>query len=248
MILEFDLGNTRFKWRLRRESDIVDRGYLQAVNTFDELESVLVVYREQIKRVWVASVVGNPTEQSLKQWSENYLSITPEFARSTKTCMGMVNGYDEPQQLGVDRWLSMVACRQQINKAFLLVSFGTAITADIVLENGKHVGGFIAPGLNLMLDSLQQKTRQVVLEQHSEPFGLRPGTSTTAAVYAAITAMLGGLLENSVRQLQIIAPNSDFDIVFAGGDAQRALPFYPQAQLKPELVLDGLAYALDDPR
>lgn len=248
MILEFDLGNTRFKWRLRRESKIADRGSLHASDSFSELEPILEAYREQIKQVWVASVVGNIIEQSLSRWSESYLSIAPEFARSEKSCRGVTNGYDEPQQLGVDRWLSIVACYQQINKAFLLVSFGTAMTADIVLQNGRHAGGFIAPGLNLMLDSLQQKTHQIVLDRNSGLFGLRPGTSTTGAVYAAVMAMLGGLVENGIRQLQIAAPNIEFDIVFAGGDAQRALPFYPQAQLKPELVLDGLAYVLDNPR
>ena len=248
MILEFDLGNTRFKWRLRREREIASRGFLHASGSFSELESILEIYGRQIKRVWVASVVGNTIEQSLSSWSESYLSVTPEFARSESICGGVTNGYDEPRQLGVDRWLSIVACYQQTKKAFLLATFGTAITVDIVLENGKHVGGFIAPGFSLMLDSLQQKTRQIILDQHSELLELRPGTSTTEAVYAAVTAMLSGLVENSVRQLQIIAPSIEFDVVFAGGDAQRALPFYPQAQLKSELVLDGLAYALENPK
>lgn len=248
MILEFDLGNTRFKWRLRREREIADRGSLHISESFSELESVLEIYREQIKQVWVASVVGNIIEQSLARWSESYLSIAPEFARAEKSCGGVTNGYAEPQQLGVDRWLGIVACYQQINKAFLLVSFGTAMTADIVSENGKHVGGFIAPGLSLMLDSLQQKTRQITLDQYSELLQLQPGTSTTRAVYAGVTAMLSGLVGNGIKQLQIITSNAEFDIVFAGGDAQRALPFYPQAQLKPELVLDGLAYALDNPK
>lgn len=247
MILEFDLGNTRFKWRLRRENEIVNRGSLNASGSFIELESMLEIYTGQIKQVWVASVVGNIINQSLSRWSENYLSVTAEFARSEKSCKGVTNGYDEPRKLGVDRWLGIVACYQQVNKAFLLVSFGTAITADIVLEDGRHVGGFIAPGLSLMLDSLQQKTYQIVLDQHSELLDLQPGTSTVKAVYAAVTAMLNGLVENGVKQLQIIAPSTEFDIVFVGGDAQRALPFYPQAQLKPELVLDGLAYALDNP-
>lgn len=248
MILELDLGNTRCKWRLRKGEEIINRGSLPTSGTPNELVSALDEYREQIKRILVASVVGVALEQSFNLWSLDYLSVTPEFARSTNSCLGVVNGYEEPWRLGVDRWVGMIACYQQLNKAFLLVSFGTAITVDIVLENGRHAGGFIAPGVSLMLDSLQQNTRQVAPDRNFELFNLHPGTSTTEAVYCAISAMLVGLVENGLKQLQSAAPNVGFDIVFAGGDASKILPFYPQALYKPELVLDGLTYIFDSSR
>ncbi len=248
MILEVDLGNTRCKWRLREEKEIINRGSLPTSGAPNELVLALDEYRVQIRQVLVASVVGATLEQSFSLWSMDYLSVAPEFARSTNSCLGVVNGYEEPWRLGVDRWVGMIACYQQLNKAFLLVSFGTAITVDIVLEDGLHVGGFIAPGVNLMLDSLQQNTHQVAPERNFELFNLHPGTSTTEAVYCAISAMLVGLVENGLRQLQSAAPNIGFDIVFAGGDAPKVLPFYPRALYKPELVLDGLAYIFDNSR
>lgn len=248
MILEVDLGNTRCKWRLRNGKDSVARGSLFISEPFNALASDLEGFRSQIKYVWVASVIEPELEQAFIQWSVDYLSITPGFARTTDICMGVINGYREPHRLGVDRWLGMVACFQRIQKAFLLVSFGTAVTVDIVLENGRHAGGFIAPGLNLMLDSLQQKTHQVKADRHWERLSLLPGASTTDAVYAAVTAMLVGLIENGLTQSRNLAPHAEFDVIFAGGDAHKMLPFYPRAQYMPELVLDGLAYILDNSR
>jgi type III pantothenate kinase len=248
MIFELDMGNTRCKWRLRNEGGIVVRDSLPISSLFHDLEAQLAVFKNEIRKVWVASVVDPMLEDTFSEWCINYLALTPEFARTAPGCRGVSNGYKEPMALGVDRWLGIIACYQLTRRACLLASFGTATTVDIVSKDGEHAGGFIAPGLNLMLDSLEDKTRRVKVNRDSICLDLMPGKTTTDAVYGAVTAMFAGLIDNGIKQLQSKAPDAGFDIIFTGGDAQKFLPFYPRAIYMPDLVLDGLAYVLDNSR
>lgn len=246
MILEFDLGNTRCKWRVRDNNKIIVRGY-QLINiSFQELDLSLNQYKALISDVWVVSVVGERLESALINWSQGFLQLSPKFARTSAVCAGVVNGYAEPLRLGADRWLGVVCCYNRLRTAFVLVSFGTAITVDLVLQNGRHVGGFIAPGINLMLDSVVQKTYGVAAEKDLGSFDLCPGTSTTEAVYSALTAMLVGLIENARTQLHELDPRGYAEIIFTGGDSDKLLPFYPGVQQIPDLVLDGLDYVFGD--
>lgn len=248
MILEFDLGNSRCKWRLRDRREIILRGAMLNKDSFDQLESQLADVRNKIKEVRVASVVGFDRENALIRWSEAFFGVTPMFARTNASCGRVRNGYTDPARLGVDRWLGIIAGYQHTQGNFIVVSFGTAITVDLVIKDGGHAGGFIAPGIALMLDSLRQKTHQVKPGECPSIFDLSPGRSTVDAVNSAVVAMLLGLIENGLEQLRELAPDEELAIIFTGGDARRILPFYPQAQHLQDLVLDGLAYIFDNPK
>lgn len=246
MILELDLGNTRCKWRLREGARVVMRGSMPKSAPFDRLQESIDEYKNKINQVWVASVVNEEREVALSNWCLSQLSVTPQYARSTNQCVNVVNGYEEPARLGVDRWLGIIASNRRFQSSCVIVSFGTAITLDLVTKEGIHLGGFIAPGLNLMLDSLQQKTHKVAPDRHENKFDLNPGRSTTEAVFRAITAMLVGLIENGLAQLRKLNPDEPIKFVFTGGDAEKISAFYPQAEYVPDLVMDGLAYVFNN--
>lgn len=247
MILEIDMGNTRLKWRVREGQVDLAQGFIGVESSFDLLKDELQSYRDLITAVWVASVVGDLLEQSLISWSITYLNLEPEFARSTIRCGVVRNGYNEPHKLGVDRWLGVVAAYQHVSKACVVVSCGTAITIDLVADDGEHLGGYIAPGVNLMLDSLTSRTRQIKVGREVPVLNLSPAIATADAIYSACAAMLVGLVNNGIQQLYSCSSlQNDIELIFTGGDAIRLLPFYPQARLIPGLVLDGLAYVLDD--
>lgn len=247
MILEIDMGNTRMKWRIRNQRTTVAHGALNIEESFGLLADEIEPYSNKIIAVFVACVVGQLLEQKFVNWSIGYLKLRPVFARSSAECGLVRNGYRKPDALGVDRWLGIVAAYQLTRSACIVISCGTATTVDLIAHNGLHIGGFIAPGLNLMLNSLALGTRQIKLDHTVLTLALSPATSTSDAIYAACAAMLTGLIDNGVRELHKIDHDNEFQMIFTGGDAGKLLPFYPQARLVPDLVLDGLACVLDYP-
>lgn len=245
MILEIDMGNTRLKWRVRDGQINRAQGFIAVESDLNLLNDRLELYRGSIASVWAVSVVGAMLEQRLVDWSAAYLNLPPLFARSAAVCGQVRNGYGEPHTLGVDRWLGTIAAYRRMRKACVVVSFGTAITVDLVAEGGQHLGGYIAPGINLMLDSLTLGTRQIKLEEAFSVANLLPATETSSAIYSACAAMIVGLIHNGINQLKAInVADDEIELIFTGGDAIKLLPFYPQARLIPELVLDGLACVL----
>lgn len=245
MILEVDMGNTRIKWRMRDGHIKLSQGFLGTEESLELLNSRLEPYVGATQTVLVVSVVGDQLEQEFVAWSIAYLGVMPQFMRTGLVCGSVRNGYREPLRLGADRWLAINAAYRLTMNASVVVSFGTATTLDLLAADGEHLGGFIAPGFGLMLSVLPAATRQVKLEPFSE-LSLQPASTTTDAVYFAITAMLTGLIDNGVRQLRARSCDVKYKLVFTGGDAERFLPFYPQAQLIPDLVLDGIACVLDN--
>lgn len=245
MILEIDMGNTRLKWRVRGQSTVLARGALALEEPLDLLLDEINPYRSVINTACVASVVGEILEQRIANWCVEHFGLQPMFARSSIACGAVRNGYRQPQMLGVDRWLGIVAAYRAIGDACLVVSCGTAVTVDLIASDGVHQGGFIAPGLSLMLNSLERGARQIKLDSTPSMLGLSPAISTSDAVYSACAAMLKGLIDNGVQQLSNINQESKCELIFTGGDASKLLPLYPQARLVPDLVLDGLAGVLD---
>lgn len=248
MILEVDMGNTRLKWRIRNQQITLSQGFIGTEEPLDRLSDSIGSLRSKIEAVFVASVVGEMLEQRFTDWSIEYFALHPAFARSCERYGLVRNAYHEPHLLGVDRWLGIIAAYQLVSKACIIVSCGTAITVDLVGRDGEHLGGFIAPGLNLMLDSLASGTRQIKLATLVSVLDLSPAKSTTDAVYSACAAMVKGLIDNGMEQLCKLDQKLEFQMIFTGGDAAKLLSFYPQARLLPDLVLDGLACVLGYPQ
>jgi len=52
------------------------------------------------------------------------------------------NGYEDPSQLGVDRWLAMIAT-EHLNSNRIIIDAGSWISMDVIAPNGQHLGGTI---------------------------------------------------------------------------------------------------------
>jgi type III pantothenate kinase len=68
--------------------------------------------------------------------------------------------YETPNTLGTDRVLLAYSVREFYSKSAVLVSAGTALVVDLLLE-GAFMGGFITAGVRLKLSSLEEKTEGI---------------------------------------------------------------------------------------
>lgn len=149
----------------------------------------------------------------------------------------VVNGYEAPPQLGVDRWMGLIAARARSREAVLVVSAGTALTVDALAGDGRFLGGVIVPGLALMRQSLQTGTAGVApLEGNVQAF---PRT-TADAVESGLVAALCGAIRQQYDYLAAqagVAPRC----LLSGGDAERIRPHLGlPAEIVPALVLEGI--------
>lgn len=245
MILELDIGNTRIKWRLQSESGNVARGNLASTSAFSQIAADVPVESGVLRQVRVVSVLNEARNDDFKRWCLGKFGVHPMFAVSQIAATGVVNGYLNPEQLGADRWLAILAGFALTGRECVIVDCGSAITVDIVNAQGEHLGGYIAPGLRLIRDALLGNTQRVNIGNIPTEITVSPGRNTDTGVAAAQGAMVSGLVAQAIKQSKAAGATQPI-LVMTGGDAEWLSPHFPDALLRPELVLDGLALALDN--
>jgi type III pantothenate kinase len=254
MILELDMGNTRIKWRLRNESGNVARGHLLSQSAWQSLASSITITIKtevpelqlplRLQQLRVASVLDEERNQSFREWCLEAYGVQADFAVSQPAAAGVINGYEHPEQLGVDRWLAILAGFTQAKRAVVVADLGSALTVDLVTARGEHLGGYIGPGLAAMRNTLLGNTQKIRLTDVSSVVRTAPGRSTDTAVTAALSTMMIGLITAAMKELA--SHGEDPALVITGGDAELLPPFFPGASIIPELVLDGLALASEN--
>ena len=242
MILELDIGNTRCKWRLVGAQVPAARDGACAV---DELAAVLAALPERaaIARVRAGCVRGPQVEATVRAAVQDALGLETAFARSQAAAGGVRNAYAEPQRLGVDRWLAMLAGFAEVGGAVCVLDCGSAITADLVDGDGEHRGGYIAPGLAMMRASLLVATDRVRFDAALAATGAAPGRNTAEAVGGGTLLAAAGFLRGARERFGQACPGAV--VLLTGGDAgaiASCLDF--PLRIRPQLVLDGLGRAL----
>lgn len=235
MTLLLDLGNTRLKWAWRKAGGLADGG--AAAHRGRDLGALLDRHWGDLpvpSAVYAASVAPRAVADRLGEWIGQRWGCALHWAGSQAAAGAVRNGYRRPEQLGVDRWLALCAAWQRVQGAVCVVDCGSAITVDILDPHGQHLGGLIAPGLQMMRDALVAGT---ALTSETGPPLLGLGRDTRTGIHAGTTEALLGLIERARRQ----AP-ADARLVLTGGDAsQLATVLDGRYELCPDLVLEGLA-------
>lgn len=157
-LLVIDIGNTRCKWAAIENGQWLTQGVVQNLALLDL--SVAFANLPQPSRILVANVAGAKVAQTLVRLLAIW-QVVPEFVVATGAQAGVTNGYDDPAQLGCDRWAALIAAWHQVGDACLVVNCGTATTIDALSPRGEFLGGLILPGIDLMRQSLAQGAAQL---------------------------------------------------------------------------------------
>jgi type III pantothenate kinase len=203
------------------------------------------------RRVIVGNVGGPALADHLTRALRSLWCVDPSFAAPQAEAFGVRVAYADPTRLGVDRWLALIAAHRQVAGPALIVDAGTAITYDLLLGDGTHLGGLILPGVQLLRETLLSRTRIPPIEGKPEarpdgPFGTVEeaapwATNTAAAITGASLQAPAALAERLYRRLGDRA-GVDPQLILTGGDGAGLAPLiYVPAQTLPDLVLQGLA-------
>ena len=249
MLLLIDAGNTRIKWAMVDPTSAPPLGaWLQYGSvSHQELEQARTAWAShQIQKVIASNVAGTGLQAELaraipQQSPVHWFASQPDLA-------GITNRYREPGRLGSDRFASAIAAHALYPDQNLIVATcGTATTIDLISASGDFVGGMIAPGLQLMAQSLALNTAQLPQLADPQRVALHFAQHTEAAILSGCLAAQVGAIEHAVHHFADLA-GDDIDTtaelplcILSGGAAQFLQPsLRVRHQLIDNLVLIGL--------
>ncbi len=244
MKLLIEIGNTSLKWALLQGDS---PGPMTAARHFGALPiDVLASWEplQGIDQVLLASVGPEAVVDAVTAAIAAYWQCPLTRITTAAEAQGVKIAYAEPDRLGVDRFLALIGAHWIAQTATLIIDAGTAITFDALLNNGRHRGGQILPGINLLRESLLRGTRlpphQTQPDQRQvlqDPWATDTGPAIVAASLQAPAALAEHLRDN-LHQETGIPPR----LILTGGDAEQLAPLLSEPlQLQPDLVLMGLA-------
>lgn len=250
MLLAIDAGNTnvvfalvdggeiRARWRIatdpRRTADeyAVWLSQLLALEGFD---------RAAVSGVILGTVVPRALH-NLQVLASKYFKTEAVIAGKGSAEWGFPLDVDEPQNLGADRALNVLAGHARHEGDLIIIDFGTATTFDVVDYRGAYKGGIIAPGINLSLDALVTAAAKLPRIAITAPDGASViGRNTVdqmhIGIYWGYIAMIEGLVARMKAEV-----GRPLKVIATGG---LAILFEKHTSvfdtIEPDLTIQGLA-------
>ncbi|GAB5415395.1 MAG: pantothenate kinase [Congregibacter sp.] len=239
-----DIGNTAAKWMRFDGESITDEGACSAEHLRDLIVTGSGGAASDAEAL-IGSVRGESADSEFAA-GLNEAGIDAWFATSRAALGRLTNAYAEPERMGVDRWLAMLAASALTDRAFCVVDAGSALTIDLVNSSGRHLGGYIIPGAAMMQGALLANTDRVRFDPVSHT-SIAPGCSTAEAVHHGLLLAQCGAVRLALSQAHSQLED-DCEVFFCGGGggeiyrvlAQRNdLPGFRLCE-RPGLVFEGL--------
>jgi type III pantothenate kinase len=250
MALLIDIGNTRIKWAR------LEQGVLQPQSAAPHADwSVQTCFETVLQRgsrcdrVLVSNVSGPRMADVVRAAVTQAWQLEAQFIVATSLAGGVRNAYPQAAKLGVDRWLAMLGAHALERGPVCIVSVGTAMTIDGIDAQGRHLGGVIVPGPDLMVGSLLTNTSDIAQRAKQgaasdELFA----DNTLGAIRQGAEHALAALVERAVGTMRRALSETP-QVLVTGGASDRVektigVPF----RVVPNLVLQGLAVLAAEPR
>jgi len=210
-LIAVDIGNNNIKIALYLKDE---EKLLRIANENDgDIESQLVdILTECWDRVPLVEGAAEPVKNGVlvassvkPEWTEKMQEIVKEELSTKLMVIGVdvplpiETAVDDAMAVGTDRLTAAAAAYAVVEDAVVVADFGTAVTIDLVDEDGVFVGGTIAPGFNLSLEAMHAGTAklpQVTMQKPQQVYGANTEEAMRAGVYWSAV----GLLETVCRK------------------------------------------------
>ncbi|NQT33602.1 type III pantothenate kinase [bacterium] len=244
-LLVVDIGNTTLECGVYRGSNLTTtwRQSSTVDRTPDECwQSVVFFCREakidptELDAMALASVVPTQT-RSFVSMAKSRFDPDP-LVISIETCPFLDVLYSTPDQVGADRLCNGYAAYHYHGGPIVVVDFGTAVTLDVVSEDGAYLGGIILPGPLTAARVLHARTAQ--LPQVSLKFPDKViGSNTDHSIRSGLTWGTVDMVDGLIERISAELPKKP-KVITTGGLAK---PFASRSrhftELHNDLVLEG---------
>jgi len=250
MLLAIDAGNTnlvfalvdggeiRARWRIATDPRRTADQYAVWLHQLLELEGYA---KGDVDAVIIGTVVPRALH-NLEVLSSKYFHVEPLIAGQGKAAWPIELDVDEPQSVGADRALNVIAAHAKHKGDLIVIDFGTATTFDVVDFSGAYKGGIIAPGINLSLDALVSAAAKlpriaIAAAAGGSVVGRTTETQMLIGVYWGYVAMIEGLVARMKTEI-----GRPVTVIATGG---LAVLFDKHTNafdaIEPDLTIQGLA-------
>lgn len=244
MLLVCDIGNTRIKAALFHKDKIID------FNSFLSVNKLISSYKpKNISVVVFSSVVPGKSNEFTSQIKKKF-KISP-FRIKDSVNFNLKIDYSTPEYVGTDRICSAEGAfylfkkthnfkKYNKNDIILSIDLGTATTLNFVKYPGVFKGGIIAPGIEMMSESLHNLTALLPDVSTSE-YKRLIGKNTKESVASGIINSTIGLIEKSITEFKSKNERRKIHIYITGGNAEKVIPYLKiKYKFVKELVLIGI--------
>ncbi|WP_296936856.1 type III pantothenate kinase [uncultured Marinobacter sp.] len=234
MKLFIDAGNTRLKWCLDDQGQTLasGTGSLEEENPLSAAADLI----KQVRSVAISTVASEERRAHLKDSLATLCPAPVQFYWSELARNGLVNAYQDVSRMGADRWHAMYGAWLDHKQGFVVVDAGSAVTVDYVDPRGQHLGGYILPGLQMMLRSLRTDAARIWFDP-DQGLATDPGRSTGECVNHGLAWLSGAMVDRVIADARKYGLS---DVLVTGGDANRLMGLGLSGIHRPDLVLAGL--------
>ncbi|HWH24324.1 MAG TPA: type III pantothenate kinase [Candidatus Limnocylindria bacterium] len=154
-------------------------------------------------------------------------------------------GVERPAEVGADRLVNAFAALRLHGAPAVIVDFGTATTFDVLDADGAYAGGAIAPGLQLSVEALAERTAQlpnIVLAAPPHAIGRNTLEAMQSGAVLGYLGLVRTLIE-AIRAELAAAGAPPPRVILTGGlsAAPWATAIAGVTAIDPALTLRGLA-------
>jgi len=245
MHLFVDIGNSRVKWALSSNSELFNSHSADHLLWKQSLQNNTWISKLDceypITNIYYACVGNEELVQLLEEFSVKQ-KITTTRLETQKTWQQLNNSYRNHTQMGVDRWLAMMAAWNTSHRSCLVIDCGTAITVDAIAADGSHQGGHIIAGLSLQKDKLLAKTAKISAKLSQQNQNSEFASNTSDAVNFGTLQLVLDYLNNSWNRFK--TNNIDAELFITGGDGELLSQLLNyRDNFSRDLVLEGIMLA-----
>ena len=246
MLLAIDIGNTnvtlgifdgeqlRATWRLASDPHKMADEY--AVLLMNLLPHAGLDFPAIEEAVLCSSVP--PLVSTFEELCLRYRGIRP-LVVGTGIKTGIRVLYENPREVGADRITDAVAAFRLYGGPVIVVDCGTATVLDAVTREGDYLGGAIAPGMQLAVESLVSHTamlHRIELVRPKHAIGRNTVNSMQSGVVFGYAGLIEGLIHRFKQELE-----GEAKVVATGGLAEIiAKETEAFDAVAPDLTLQGL--------
>jgi type III pantothenate kinase len=229
-LIAIDIGNTAIKiaFYLNDEEKLLKAANGHSSEIESQLADILTECWDQVPLVEIAR---EPVKEcvlvagSVKpEWTDLVREVVQEELGQKLLVIGkdvplpMETAVDDALQVGTDRLCAAAAAYAVVEGAVVVADFGTAVTVDLVDEDGVFVGGTITPGFDLSLAAMNTGTARLPRVDMQKPkfaYGVNTEEAMRAGVYWSAIGLLETLCRKYAEQI-----GSWPQVVLTGGAAK----------------------------